>query len=246
MIELFPPNVYLQEADHKYYDSAGNQFLSFGSVYEFVCDRFDAQKIAYFAGGKNEEGMIAKLDEWDKKREAGVRLDKALTEYAKTGKTEEQDLLEAVKTILGTYPAHTIEQLVVYNNDYRTAGTADKVILTSNRKDSKFLVSDWKCYEDFNIYKSRGWLKAPFEHLPKSKLTQINFQLSFYAYHIEQLTGKKCEGTFIHLIDPTTVGRDIKEQKVYLPYIKNDIIVLLETFKDQIKERLTNKNEFVI
>lgn len=245
-MELFPPKVVLSESDHKYHDSDGNQYMSFSQVYEFLAEKFDANKIAYFTGGKNETGMIAKLDEWDKKREAGVRLDKALTEYAKTGKTEEQDLLEAVKTILGTYPAHTIEQLVVYDEHYRTAGTADKVILTSNRKDSKFIVSDFKCYESFDIYKSRGWLKEPFSHLPKSKFTQIAFQLSYYTWHIERLSGKKCDGMFIHLIDPTTIGGEIKEQKVYVPYMKFEIEVLLETFKDQIKEKLTNKDEFVI
>jgi hypothetical protein len=126
MEPLFPAKVVLTEPDHKYHDSAGQEYMSFSSVYEFVCERFDAKKIAYFAGGKNEEGMIAKLNEWDKKREVGVRLDKALTEYAKTGRTDEQDLLDAVKTILGTYAPHTAEQVVVYNEQYRTAGTADK------------------------------------------------------------------------------------------------------------------------
>jgi hypothetical protein len=246
MEPLFPAKVVLTEPDHKYHDSAGQEYMSFSSVYEFVCERFDAKKIAYFAGGKNEEGMIAKLNEWDKKREVGVRLDKALTEYAKTGRTDEQDLLDAVKTILGTYAPHTAEQVVVYNEQYRTAGTADKISFTSNRKDSKFIVSDFKCYEKFDLHESRGWLKAPFEHLPKSKFIQISFQLSYYAFHFEQLTGKKCNGMFIHLIDPTTIGGEIREQKIHVPYLKNDILILLETFKDQIKEKLSNKNEFVI
>ena len=32
--------------------------------------------------------------------------------------------------------------------------------------------------------------------LKNSKFSKCAFQLSFYAYHFEQLTGKKCAGTF--------------------------------------------------
>lgn len=245
-MNLFPPKITLEPIDHKYYDANGNQYMGFSSVYEFLADPFDANKVAYFTGGKSESGMNSKLEEWDKKREAGVRLDKALTEYAQTGKTDEVDLIEAVKTILNTYPAVTHEQVTLYNDTYQTAGTADKISFTSNRKDSKFIVSDYKCFENFDLHESRGWLKPPFDHLPKSKFMKCAFQLSFYAYHFEQLTGKKCAGTFIHLIDPTTVGGEIKQERVYLPYIRHDIEILLETFKDQIKSKLTNKNEFVI
>jgi hypothetical protein len=247
---LFPKKVSLQEPDHKYYDESGSQYMSFSAVFEFLAAKFDANKIAYFTGGKSEQGMMAKLDEWDAKRAEGVRIDAALDKYAKEGKVDDsdKDIEDAVKTILGTYPKPSYEQLIVYNEQYRVAGTIDKLTLTSNRKDSKFTVSDFKCFEDFNIHTSRKWLKAPFDHLPNSKFIKISFQLSFYAMLLELLTGKKCDGLFIHLIDPRTCkgGGEIKQERVYIPYLKNDILILLETFKEQIKAELTNKNEFVI
>lgn len=247
---LFEPKVTLRESDHRYFDKDGNNYLSFSSLYSFVVDDFDAKKIAYFAGGKNEEGMIAKLDEWDAKRAEGTRIDKALDKYAKDGCVieEDKDIEQAVKAILAGYGKNCYEQMVVYCADYMVAGTLDKLSLTSNRKDSKFIVSDFKCFEDFNITEYRKWLRPPFDHLPASKFTKISFQLSFYAYLLEKLTGKKCGGLFIHLIDPTTCknGGEIKQEKVWVPYLKNDIIVFLETFKDQIKLKLNNKGEFVI
>lgn len=261
MAELFPPLVTLSEPEHKYYDSEGNEYMSFSSLYDFICDPFDAKKMAYFTGGKSEQGMIAKLDEWDAKRANGTRLDDALTEYAKTGTTKEKDFEEAVKTILAGYSNISFEQLICYNQHYKVAGTIDKMCLSSNRKDSKFTISDFKGFEDVlntdgtlkhtydeTLFINRKWLKEPFSHLPVSKFTKISFQLSTYAFMIEELTGKKCDGLFIHVIDPASckVGGKIRDRRIPVNYLRNDVMILLETFKDQIKSRLTNKNEFVI
>ncbi len=260
-MELFPAKVTLSEPEHKYYDSEGNEYMGFSAMYGFLADEFDAKKVAYFAGGKSEVGMIAKLDEWDAKRDSGIRLDKALTEYAKTGKTEEKDFETAVKTILAGYSKTSFEQLICYNEQYRVAGTIDKMTLSSNRKDSKFTISDFKGFEDvFNtdgglkysydetLFVNRGWLKEPFSHLPKSKFSKICMQLSVYTFMIEELTGKKCDGLFIHVIDPQSckIGGKIRDKKFFVPYLKHDVQILLETFKEQIKAQLTNKNEFVI
>jgi hypothetical protein len=261
MQELFEPKVELRESDHKYFDKEGNEYLSFSALYGFLADEFDAKKVAYFAGGKTEQGMIEKLTEWDEKRNEGTRLDKALTEYAKTGKTEEKDLEDAVKVILEGYNKFSYEQLICYNEDYKIAGTIDKMCLSSNRKDSKFVISDFKGFEDVlntdgtlkhaydeTLFVNRGWLKAPFGHLHKSKFTKISFQLSMYAFMIEGLTGKKCDGLFIHVIDPASCkgGKEIRDKRIPIPYLKNDVLILLETFKEQIKEKLTHKDEFVI
>lgn len=258
---MFPEKVIIRDSDHTYWHTDTNEeYMGFSEIYKYLAEEFDAKKVAYFAGGKSEQGMIAKLDEWDAKRNEGIRLDKALTEYAKTGKTEEKDFEQAVKVILAGYNKPSFEQLICFNEQYKIAGTIDKLCLSSNRKDSKFVISDFKGFDDVlntdgtlkyaydeTLFVNRGWLKEPFNHLPKSKFTKISFQLSMYAFMIEGLTGKKCDGLFIHVIDPQSckLGGKIRETKINLPYLKNDVIILLETFKDQIKERLTHK-EFVI
>lgn len=252
MAELFPAKVTLHEESHKYYDERGEEYLSFSSIYEFISDKFDAKKIAYFAGGKSEEGMIAKLDEWDKQREEGVRIDEALTRWLKNGeiRKEHKDIELDILQLGIVYPTVRFPQTTVYCTDYRTAGTSDNICLTSNRKDSKLIISDTKCYEkmETDLYEGRKWLKPPFDHLPDSKFIKTAMQCSYYGYHAEKLTGKKVKELFIHLIQPSTCknGGKVNHKKIILPYLKNDIMILLETFKDQIKEKLTNKNEFVI
>lgn len=251
---LFPPKVKLRESDHTYWHENGEQYMSFSELFAEIGGSFEANKIAYFVGGKNEQGMIAKLDEWEEKRKEGVRVDKALTHYLKHGevKSEFHDIsLSIIHLGESCYDyGKVLPQQELYDEATRTAGTCDTLCLTSNRKDSQLIITDTKCYEKMeeDLYKGRGWLKPPFEHLPNSKFIKTAFQLSYYAHHAEKLTGKKVKELFIHLIQPSTCknGGNVNHKKIAVPYLKHDIIVLLETFKDQIKEKLTNKNEFVI
>lgn len=252
MAELFPAKVTLHEESHKYYDENGEEYLSFSSLFSEIGGSFDANKIAYFTGGKSQEGMEKNLAKWEEQRSDGVRVDEALTHYLKHGeiRAEHKDIELDILQLGIIYPTVRYPQLTVYNEHYRTAGTADTVSLTSNRKDSSLIISDTKCYEkmETDLYEGRGWLKAPFTHLPNSKYIKTSMQLSYYAYHVEALTGKRVKELFIHLIQPSTCknGGNAVHKKIPVPYMRFEIEVLLETFKDQIKDKLTNKNEFVI
>lgn len=252
MAELFTPKVILDEKEHKYYDADGNEYMGFSALFAEVGGSFDANKVAYFTGGKSQEGMEKNLAKWEEQRADGVRVDEALTHYLKHGeiRKEHKDIELDVLQLGIMYPTVRHPQLTVYNSQYRTAGTADTISLTSNRKDSSLIVSDTKCYEKMEetLYEGRGWLKEPFSHLPNSKFVKTSLQISYYAFHAECLTGKKVKELFIHLIQPSTCknGGNVVHKKIPVPYLKNDIIILLETFKDQIKSKLTNKNEFVI
>jgi hypothetical protein len=65
------------------------------------------------------------------------------------------------------------------------------------------------------------------------------------------LTGRKCEKVFIDLITPVYDSNNklisYKNEVVPTMYLKNDIKILLETYKDEIKDMLDNtvKAEFV-
>ena len=123
--------------------------------------------------------------------------------------------------------------------------------MVSNRKDSKFHLSDFKCFEKgydslFTI-KGQSCLNAPFDHLPNNKFTKISFQLSFYAHLFEELTGRKCEKLFIDLITPVFDENhkliSYKNEVVPTMYLKNDIKIFLETFKEEILDMLDNTVE---
>jgi hypothetical protein len=216
-------------------------------MYEFICKKFDADSISRFVAKAKGVSASDVKQEWSSKTDNGTRIDKAIELYAQTGQIlkENEDVADLIKSVLSEYSEYhkCYEQLVVYNKETRTAGSLDKLLIYSNRKDSAFGISDFKCFENQNLHEHRGWLNAPFEHLPNTKYTKISFQLSYYAYHFELLTGKKCKQLFIHLINPTTQTHT----KIPVMYLKNDVKLLLDTYAGQIEELINpTQNAFEI
>lgn len=261
---LFPNDVYLEPKEHKYYDSEGNQYISFSALYGKLVKKFDADAIAGHIARNSDKSKEEIISEWNNKTNSGTRIDKALELYAQTATIldSDDDLKELVPYVLEKYKIYnkTFEQGVPYSKKYRVAGSWDKLSIVTNRKDSRFHLSDFKSFEDrknddgsvkltgydslFSLDGSDKWLNEPFSHLPNNKYTKISFQLSFYASLIEGLTGRKCEKLFIDLIVPTcdNNGKVISYKNHIVPvnYLKNDIKIFLETFQDEIRDMLDN------
>lgn len=241
--------------EHRYFDRANNEYIGFSKLFDnFMTKPFDAEMAAI--GTAKSEG-ISKSDviaRWDAQREEGVRIDDAIDYYSKTGffKPEDSDIADGVKGILKVYDDYhkSYGQLVLFSEQYRVAGMCDRLSLISNRKDASFVMSDFKCFEKEISHVPSGtrFLNAPFDHLVNTKYTKIAFQLSFYSFMFEQLTGRKCIRQFIHWIDPRTVKRNedgelnLVHKQIPVPYLKNDVIIFLETYKEKILT-LTNKPE---
>jgi len=248
---LFPNDVYLEPTEHKYFDSDGNQYISFSALYGKLVKKFDANMIAGKHKDKSKHEVLAM---WQAQTDSGTRIDNALERYAQSATILEtdEDLLELLPAVLDKYKEFnsTYEQGVVYSKEYMVAGSWDKMSIVSNRKDSRFQLSDFKAFEKgfdslFTI-SGEKWLNKPLNHLPNNKYTKISLQLSFYSYLFEELTGRKCERLFIDLITPVTKdGRVVSftNQVVPVSYLKNDIIIFLEYFKDEIKDMLNNTVE---
>jgi len=246
---LFPNEVYLEPNEHKYFDGQGNQYISFSALYGKLVKKFDANKIAGNYKDKSKEEVLAM---WQAQTDSGTRIDNALELYAKstTILDSDEDLKELLPLVLEKYKIYnsTYEQGVVYSKEFRVAGSWDKLSIVSNRKDSRFQLSDFKAFEKgfeslFTISGNDKWLNKPLDHLPANKYTKISLQLSYYAYLFEQLTGRKCERLFIDLITPVTKdGKVISftNQVVPVAYLRNDIKIFLEYFKDEIKNMLDN------
>ena len=243
---LFPNDVYLEPAEHKYYDGQGKRYMSFSALYGKLVAKFDADKISRIIA-TNTGGSASDIrNSWNKATEDGSRIDKALETYAQLAmlRPEDEDLRGLVVDVLTKYKdfAKTYEQGVPYSKEYRVAGSWDKLSLISSRKDSRFVISDFKCfakgYDSLFENKGQPFLNYPFDHLPNTKFTKISFQLSFYAHLFEELTGRKCQGLFIDLIVPKW-GTDGKlesytNQVVRVNYLKNDVKILLDYFKEDI------------
>jgi hypothetical protein len=256
---LFPNEVYLEPNEHKYFDSKGNQYISFSALYGKLVKKFDAEGISKLVSKANGKSADEVRQGWEQTAVNGTRIDKALELYAQTATIlpEDDDLKELVPHVLSKYKVYNrcFEQGVPYSKKYRVAGSWDKLSLTSNRKDSKFHLSDFKCfekgYDSLFTVSGQQWLNPPFNHLPNTKFTKISMQLSFYSFLFEELTGRGCEKLFIDLITPvfdeTHRLLSYKNETIPTVYLKNDIKIFLETFKEDIKDMLDNtiKAEFV-
>ena len=246
---LFPNEVYLEPNEHKYFDSKGNQYISFSALYGKLVKKFDANKIAGMYKDKSKEEVLAK---WSKTAEQGTRFDNALERYSNTATIldSDEDLKDAVPEILKKYKIYNkvYHQVVVYDEHTRSAGSTDSTCIISNRKDSAFDKGDWKCFEggleSLFVVKGQPFLNAPFEHLQNTKFTKISFQLSYYARHFEKLTGRKCKKLFIDLIVPKwdSEGKLLSYENhvVNVNYLRNDIDIFLEHFKKDIIDELDN------
>lgn len=242
---LYEQLVTLEREQHRYFHQNGDEFLSFSKLSEYLIPPFDREMVSHFvakAQGKTQDEV---KQGWDSRTENGSRIDKALEVYAKDGVifSEDLDFQELIRSISQEYKGYhkCFEQLILFNTQYRIAGATDKLFIFGNRKDSNFGISDFKVYEKpEELTLARGWCKEPFNHLPKSKFTKINFQLTCYAFMFEQLTGRRCRELFIHVID--SVNKTHK--KVHVPYLKNDLLILLEHNKENILNRLMSESIF--
>lgn len=254
---LFPNKVYLDEVEHRYYDNLGNEYMSFSKLFKYTQKPFDADGISKFVAKANGTSQEAVLQEWKGKTENGTRIDNALELYAKTGQIldTDADIADLVKDVLKEYSKYhkCFEQVIVYSEEYKTAGAIDKLFLFSNRKDSNFGISDFKAFEDVydkktgklkhtgeeSLFVARGWMEPPFDYLPNTKYVKISFQLSYYATLFEELTGRKCKDLFIHLINPI----DKTHKKIPVFYLKREVEYMLECNRDKIIKELTIEEE---
>ncbi len=254
---LFPNKVYLDSEQHKYFDNEGLEYMGFSRLYGYICPKFDSENISKFVAKNSGTSQESVKATWQKTTDNGTRIDKALELYAQTANILEsdRDIEHLVKEVLAKYKNYdkTFEQGIPYCSKRRLAGSWDKLSLTSNRKDSKFHLSDFKCFEKGydSLFKISGqaFLNAPFEHLPNTKFTKISFQLSYYAYLFELITGRKCERLFIDLITPIWNSdgtlKEYKNEVVPTMYLKNDVIALISHFEDRIIEDMTPSDNYI-
>jgi len=244
-MELYPYKVTLRKEDHVYLHENGDKYLSFSKLSHKLIPEFNAAMISRKVAESQGVSQQEVLDNWRGRTENGTRIDNALETYANDGLVfaENIDIADLIRSVNEEYKDYheSFHQLVLYSEEYRVAGSCDKLFVFGNRKDSNFGISDFKAYEKpEDLTKPRGWCKAPFNHLPNSKFTKISFQLSFYAFLFESLTGRRCKELFIHVIDSV----NNTHKKVHIPYLKNDVKLLLETYKEEILNELTPQNVF--
>lgn len=232
---LFSSDVVLEPISHTYQNSKGEQYLSVSKFLGLLSEKFEDTP-AY-----QRADELTRLQWKEKGRAAanhGTTIHNALELYSQTGQilSENAFMEEAIKSITSEYKDYhqSHDEICLYNNEYRVAGTADKICLLSNRKDSEVDIADFKTniskgIQFHNDYKKR--LFHPLDHLQDCNFVKYSLQLSLYAYFFEQLTGRKVRKMWIHFIPPHDLT---KHYKIPVMYLKNDVRLILEYYKPQI------------
>jgi len=135
--------------------------------------------------------------------------------------------------------AMSYDELCLYDDEYRIAGTTDKLLCISKRKDGMVDISDYKTnlkkgIEFFSQYKKR--LYAPLDHLEDCNFVKYSLQLTGYAYMFEKLTGRRVRKLFIHFIPP---DNPMAHYRIPVMYMKNDFKLILEAYKYHIQSALS-------
>lgn len=246
---LYKPSVSLDKVEHKYFNESGEELMSFTRLFQYLSPKFDAQNISKFVAKKEGVSQQNILDKWQKTADDGTGLDVAIKMYAQTGKisAENQHIESLIKKVSEKYAEYysIYSDLIVYDNNFRVAGEIDRLCLTSNRRDSSFVISDFKRMENISYdFKGQKWLNYPFTHHLNSKYNKISWQLSFYAHLFSLLTGRPCERLFVDHIKPIyTAGKLTGYSNHLIPVanLKTDVIAFLNHFENRIKKDLEPK-----
>lgn len=174
--------------------------------------------------------MIATiLAEWEQKSKSSTKKGTATHDKKETAlrnrvkEYRDWQNFDLRNLVNGYYP-----ELILYNHEYKVAGMADRVRVTTNLS---FTVADYKTSEKivFDSYrnpftKNKSMMLAPCEDLPDCNFSHYSLQLSLYAWMLEQF-GFNCQRlVLIHVINE----RDKQFTRSHqVPYLKNHIEKML-------------------
>lgn len=241
---LFEPKVTLEPVSHTYTCDNGNAYKSVTTLLKMIGEDFQ-DTFAY------KNATEEKRAEWKAKgvkaATDGTRIHNALELYAEMGQISEldQELEAAIKSIHEEYKGYNKlhNEICLYHDEFKVAGTADRICAISNRKDCAVDIADFKTsgskgIQFYSDYGKRFY--PPFEHLHDCNYNKYSFQLSIYAYFFEQLTGRKVRQLYIHFIP---LDDPMNHRKIPVTYLKTDVLLLLEKYKQQIPVPQLNEDE---
>lgn len=240
---LFDAKVSLEPIKHIYTDKDGAEYKSVTTILKDIAEKFE-DTFAY------KNASEEKRAEWKEKgRDAadkGTRIHNALELFAESGfiKVEDLELEDVIRDIHSHYTGYNKlhNEICLYNEELKIAGTADRICAVSNRKDSAVDIADFKTSGSKGIQFYSDYNKkffAPFDHMHDCNYNKYSFQLSIYAYFFELLTGRKIRQLYIHYIP---LENPMEHKKIPVTYLKNDVKLMLEKYK--VKVELTEQNVF--
>ena len=236
-------DVVLDHEKHIYTNvKTGEPYISvtnFISNYKKPFDKdFWSKKIAERQGVAQE----SVLEAWKKitttAQDRGTKIHLVMERFLKDNYVEEgfEELTDSFskKTSALIKNDSVIEsERLLYNHDYKVAGTADLIVENGNT----FYILDFKTNKAFNfVSKYNDYFYSPIDYLPQCEFTTYTIQMSIYAYMHEILTGKKCGGLKIFYLREFS-GRFWQE--IPCIYMKDAVKSL---FEDKLRKDLKTSN----
>jgi len=252
----FQQHITFKEDTHQYFDPGGNEFTSVSRVISSVTPQFDREGISMAIAQKKakEEGIDIEraqniiLQDWDHKKNSAIDrgnwIHDNIEAYLTIANCE--DVLVPVAKRIANFAAGYYKyfpEALIYHSAYSVAGQSDLVL--QRTKDKKGLVDffDYKTNESKGIYfdsvkRKDGkivkhynqFLNAPLDHMEHCNYNTYSLQLSMYAYMAAETFNIQVGRLGIIFIDNNL---DIRVYPV--PYLKLEVIALLEYFQDRNK-----------
>ncbi len=240
MHKLFIEKVKLETESHRYYDDKGAEYTSLSRVRGCIKEPFQSDMLSAIVAKRDGKTQAEVLAEWKGKgKEAadhGTNIHEALELYEKTAfiKPENEFLRPMILSLTSEYKDYyqVHQEVCLYDEEYKIAGTADHIIETTKHKSSILSIDDYKTNLKNGIFfenKYKKYLLGPFSFVQDTNYFDYSLQLSCYAYMAQKLTGRKIGTLSIVFIPP---NNPLAYKRIPVNYAKHDVKILFDYYKE--------------
>lgn len=225
---------------HTYYrlldDSVVVPYTSVTQCISMFKPIFDVKRIAKAYAQKHGQTADYWIKLWEKiKTDAAEKGKQAhLLKEQEVLATRPKQALQQKEIPLASLPDGKYPEIVVYNHDYRIAGTID--LLTIQRKNdiNTITITDYKTSKAINQKGFQGQrMLEPLSYLEDCNYNHYALQLSLYAYILENY-GFTIENLYLlHL-------KENEEVEYLMPYMRNEAELMLKKLSYVIEKKESN------
>lgn len=243
MIKGLDNEVYLDPGPHKYFNRAGEEYMSASKFLSLFKQPFDPRIADNCAGKGDYVGMTPDevrtyWSEYGEERAGiGTVIHNACELFSETTQIlpENEHLRPALLNINSQYKDYyrCYNEVILHDDTEMIAGTADRIIVTTSHKDSLLYISDYKTNEkglpqidlDKKGQPKNKFLLGPLSHMIESKFNLYCCQLNLYAYILNKQTDRRIGKLFIHYINP---NNPLINYHIPVPIMRYEIIEMLK------------------
>lgn len=198
-------SVIFKEDTHQYFNTENGHEYCSGTRFLHKFEKpFDEDKFSRLVAKKRGVTQQEILNEWaDTRNKAcayGTSIHNMMEDFIKLGTRKEgfesyYKSFEAINKEDFSKAKAVFSELMLWNDEYEIAGTADLII---DHNDKEFSVGDFKTNKEIKYSNEYGErMLDPISHLSACNYTIYSLQLSLYAYFYHLKTGKQCRKVFL-------------------------------------------------